>query len=497
MLWKNFYPRPPCGGRQAYVKSVRFFRVISIHVPLAGDDARRIEPPKCHSISIHVPLAGDDAHGSKPAALQRDFYPRPPCGGRLCIQHRAQQTRCNFYPRPPCGGRPLWRIMWRTSAHFYPRPPCGGRLRLSALTICGALFLSTSPLRGTTRPSARLAKTFEFLSTSPLRGTTGLVDLAAARIEISIHVPLAGDDGDAVLRNIAEALISIHVPLAGDDRRPWPGPSPRRYFYPRPPCGGRRRNTSRAWSRWTDFYPRPPCGGRRDDVGLFVEAERISIHVPLAGDDASHTSASASHCISIHVPLAGDDGSPAAAARPFPDFYPRPPCGGRHIPQGLAIGIEKFLSTSPLRGTTGEAIVPGRDVNKFLSTSPLRGTTGKRGFNSVHSTISIHVPLAGDDWFSFTIVVDNLYFYPRPPCGGRRLPVNASCAPLGFLSTSPLRGTTRAVRHVKEQSAYFYPRPPCGGRPFVLTMPVPPSRFLSTSPLRGTTCPGQNSLAHF
>ena len=77
-------------------------------------------------------------------------------------------------------------------------------------------------------------------------------------------------------------------------------------FYQRPPCGGGQRTPSRRAQK-ENFYPRPPCGGRRDDVGLFVEAERISIHVPLAGDDHSRSRSS----------------------RFARNFYPRPPCGGR------------------------------------------------------------------------------------------------------------------------------------------------------------------------
>ena len=81
-----------------------------------------------------------------------------------------------------------------------------------------------------------------FLSTSPLRGTTFLQTLIELHINISIHVPLAGDDAQRRYREIkrkkflstsplrgttgariyfaAPKLISIHVPLAGDDPRP-------------------------------------------------------------------------------------------------------------------------------------------------------------------------------------------------------------------------------------------------------------------------------------
>ena len=55
----------------------------------------------------------------------------------------------------------------------------------------------------------------------------------------------------------------------------------------------------------------------------------ISIHVPLAGDDAGYRRLSRRCFISIHVPLAGDDRQTVQSSSPNTNFYPRPPCGGR------------------------------------------------------------------------------------------------------------------------------------------------------------------------
>ena len=152
--------------------------------------------------------------------------------------------------------------------------------------------------------------------------------------------------------------ISIHVPLAGDDG-PCVGVSQSGgYFYPRPPCGG-RHSLPRPRHRVRHFYPRPPCGGRRGGIKTAAGRDRISIHVPLAGDDSSRQSATATPTyfyprppcggrqirksaynarkkISIHVPLAGDDAvSSGAGDHGVENFYPRPPCGGR--PAGRAL----------------------------------------------------------------------------------------------------------------------------------------------------------------
>ena len=85
---------------------------------------------------------------------------------------------------------------------------------------------------------------------------------AGGRLGISIHVPLAGDDGWRAHYQTRKFTISIHVPLAGDDATA---------------AGG--------WSAVRHFYPRPPCGGRRVIIWYRFALLAISIHVPLAGDD--------------------------------------------------------------------------------------------------------------------------------------------------------------------------------------------------------------------
>ncbi len=146
-------------------------------------------------------------------------------------------------------------------------------------------------------------------------------------------------------------------------------------FNPRPPCGGRPegsqvilsfyvfQSTSPAWGTTKNiqesrlkmifqstspvrgttiksiynalcslyFNPRPPCGGRPADFSRRAAEQKISIHVPRAGDDRGYVSRKSDGIIiSIHVPRAGDDKAHAAK------------CGDGSI----------FQSTSPVRGTT-------------------------------------------------------------------------------------------------------------------------------------------------
>ena len=78
-------------------------------------------------------------------------------------------------------------------------------------------------------------------------------------------------------------------------------------------------------------------------------------------------------------------------------FYPRTPCGVRHVFAPGRDLIAVFLSTYPVRGTTlcRARSVPHEIV--FLSTYPVRGTTDDGVPAALDRLISIHVPRAGYD----------------------------------------------------------------------------------------------------
>ena len=148
--------------------------------------------------------------------------------------------------------------------------------------------------------------------------------------------------------------------------------------------------------------------------------------------------------ISIHVPLAGDDGFPVQAAHLRPNFYPRPPCGGRLFVFKWLFAALKFLSTSPLRGTTAGPD-PARAASAISIHVPLAGDDRTEELKSLKTSISIHVPLAGDDCWFAARQTSPQNFYPRPPCGGRPAASFAAATFTAFLSTSPLRGTTEEI----------------------------------------------------
>ena len=124
--------------------------------------------------------------------------------------------------------------------------------------------------------------------------------------------------------------------------------------------------------------------------------------------------------ISIHALLAESDGKCAVSAAMSNDFYPRSPCGERHILPFVwhllfQISIHallaesdylrlyfkhpnvEFLSTLSLRRAT-RSLINNSDFDVvFLSTLSLRRATSIRQRAGVRHTISIHALLAESD----------------------------------------------------------------------------------------------------
>ena len=146
----------------------------------------------------------------------------------------------DFYPRSPCGER-LWALMGGSNyEYFYPRSPCGERLILHMAHLMEHLFLSTLSLRRATA-----------------LGLPGWL-----RTLISIHALLAESDNDARHRtyHVNEFLSTLSL---------------------------RRATISCAWSasKFGDFYPRSPCGERRRRSVKLFRQNYISIHALLAESD--------------------------------------------------------------------------------------------------------------------------------------------------------------------------------------------------------------------
>ena len=172
-----------------------------------------------------------------------------------------------------------------------------------------------------------------------------------------------------------------------------------RYFYPRPPRGGRPefpvRNANREIisihalreegdraglpesAGRKDFYPRPPRGGRRQAVLRRMRPPDISIHALREEGDKIPSQ-------TIDVRL---------------DFYPRPPRGGRRAgiskpPMLQTISIHALREEGDADGCSAECA-----VLVFLSTPSARRAT---------EALANYRQMNEED------------FYPRPPRGGRQ-----------------------------------------------------------------------------
>ena len=176
--------------------------------------------------------------------------------------------------------------------------------------------------------------------------------------------------------------ISIHALLAESDIGDIETPHFTNYFYPRSPCGERRKprrlksrrcvflstlSLRRATlgnvavvSRTWNFYPRSPCGERRQVKQTCQAKTSISIHALLAESDRQALS---------------------PELRVF-YFYPRSPCGERR--RGAAYCyLDNIISIHALLAESdGLSMLYDTTALIFLSTLSLRRATAK-----VHKTV--------------------------------------------------------------------------------------------------------------
>ena len=146
----------------------------------------------------------------------------------------------------------------------------------------------------------------------------------------------------------------------------------------------------------------------------------------------------------------------------------------------------------------------------FLSTLSLRRATGHIHYMGVYEQISIHALLAESDHngrvnlFRFEDFYPRspcgerrvaqgadsghkINFYPRSPCGERQTVMNNIVLMPGFLSTLSLRRATKSGEDANDGSNDFYPRSPCGERQLYDTYAKVLRVFLSTLSLRRAT----------
>ena len=190
------------------------------------------------------------------------------------------------------------------------------------------------------------------------------------------------------------------------------------------------------------FYPRPPRGGRPcaswDTVTCFVflstpSARRATRH---------HASVGVSLHISIHALREEGDSASCSISSSSLYFYPRPPRGGR--PPGCPC-------CSPCGRISIHALREEGDrwIWRFISASSISihalREEGDPIFSQLASgnQISIHALREEGDRSSTKDRRPKPYFYPRPPRGGRLLCGVVRSHIFTFLSTPSARRATR------------------------------------------------------
>ena len=235
------------------------------------------------------------------------------------------------------------------------------------------------------------------------------------------------------------------------------------------------------------FYPRSPCGERQQGFERRKQTDQISIHALLAESDST---------VDYYMGL-------------YRHFYPRSPCGERPTMAGCCLQIILFLSTLSLRRATlvdspiakEKAFLSTLSLRRathygwswyddftisihallaesdllgtpdtwtepvFLSTLSLRRATKPVTILGTPQFISIHALLAESDFQRPRLVRHGVNFYPRSPCGERRILGRRLWHRQQFLSTLSLRRATGPDQQHERHLQNFYPRSPCGERP--------------------------------
>ena len=170
----------------------------------------------------------------------------------------------------------------------------------------------------------------------------------------------------------------------------------------------------------THFYPRSPCGERHFADGIKSTHWIFLSTLSLRRATRSIVYNSASGYFYPRSPC-GERRNRADGSIGIINFYPRSPCGERHGIGYIAvintdISIHALLAESDIPMT--ERIVAGFE---FLSTLSLRRATLKLCKFEVVVVISIHALLAESDPGYYNLSKQQPDFYPRSPCGERRV----------------------------------------------------------------------------
>ncbi len=239
---------------------------------------------KAQQISIHALREEGDLSPVTGSKRVRNFYPRPPRGGRRCGLYRAQ-------------------VNSEISIHALREEGDPGCKMAAASSWA---FLSTPSARRATMKWDGSNNDYKFLSTPSARRATSSRDFLYSSMSISIHALREEGDLAAICSTAPRFTISIHALREEGDRVAG-------FFF----CHS------------ANFYPRPPRGGRPvfrllwlyHSIFLSTPSARRATHPYSSWERGSN--------ISIHALREEGDLLEGFLVLVDVDFYPRPPRGGR------------------------------------------------------------------------------------------------------------------------------------------------------------------------
>ena len=193
------------------------------------------------------------------------------------------------------------------------------------------------------------------------KGKPHLISTHALREEGDLREPEMAEKGFLFLPTPSARRATV---FRTDGRRS------RRYFYPRPPRGGRLEETESYY--WvTHFYPRPPRGGRRRQRNILPSWTQF-LPTPSARR-ATHYVRKRGTIKAAFLPTPSARRATVSGSKSHgapQDFYPRPPRGGRlDTPLQAPVNII-FLPTPSARRATSNTTTNTR--RHEISTHALR-----------------------------------------------------------------------------------------------------------------------------
>ena len=176
------------------------------------------------------------------------------------------------------------------------------------------------------------------------------------------------------------------------------------------------------WSSHRYFYPRPPRGGRPSAAGQHAEPDRF-LSTPSARRATPRPQKWPWYKKFLSTPSARRATPPARGWRTsYRHFYPRPPRGGRRstVCWPTASPRSDFYPRPP-RGGRPPATPASCAAERFLSTPSARRATPSRHFLLRADAYFYPRPPRGGRQPGLAGRKDISYFYPRPPRGGRQI----------------------------------------------------------------------------